>query len=54
MTQELLEKKRGCLCISVTSQERNFMKKGMILTKELPKNICKKFIAKTNLFYKSN
>ncbi len=43
--------KRGCLCIDVSSKDKSQMHKGMILSKTLPNNVCKKFTAKVKILH---
>jgi len=43
--------KRGCLCIDISAKDKSKMRKGMILSKNLPKNICKKFTAKVRILH---
>lgn len=38
--------KRGCLCISLNKKEKQRIRKGMILSKETPKNVSNTFLAK--------
>jgi GTPase len=52
--QEFIEPgKRGCLCIALparTKRQSVQIRKGMILSKSVPNNICKRFIAKLKVF----
>lgn len=43
--------KRGCLCISISAKDKPFLRKGMILTKDIPKNICRSFTACVRIFH---
>ena len=37
---------KGCICIAINKKERQYIRKGMVLTKEPPKNVYKTFLAK--------
>jgi len=45
--------KRGCLAIGVRTKDKNnyVLRKGIILSKEKPKNVCKEFIADVNILH---
>jgi elongation factor 1-alpha len=43
--------KKGCLCIAIDARNKKLLRKGMVLTKELPKNICRSFTAKVRIFH---
>lgn len=43
--------KRGCLCISINKKNKQIIRKGMILAKNIPANICKSFTAKITILH---
>jgi GTPase len=43
--------KRGCLCISLAKKNKQKIRKGMVLTKNVPPNVCKSFIAQVKIFH---
>jgi len=43
--------KKGCLCIAISPHDKKLLRKGMVLTKELPNNICRSFTALVRIFH---
>lgn len=37
--------KKGCICIAISKDDRQRIRKGLILKKDVPENVCKRFLA---------
>jgi GTPase len=48
---KLNKEKRGCLSISLNSQDRQYLRKGMVLLNTPPANICKMFKASVKILH---
>ena len=51
--EKLAPSKRGCLCIDITSKDKGLLRKGMVLCKKTPNNVCKKFTAHVKILHHS-